>query len=182
MKQLSFILIIGLLILGCSGIASATINVTATNISSNYIKWEWNSVTPLTGINVDGKLVSNFDPSADSYILSNLRAEEIHRIVVYTSGDSGSNQTETAPEPTGDLPLGIWIYTFPAMVFIIVARYARVAFFNSLTVIFALFGIYQLIRVKDIMDGGLWTLSLAVYFVFIVVGLVNWAYMSGRFK
>ena len=179
MKQLTIFLIIGLLLIASPGIASAAINVTAETTASSFIRWTWDPAT-LTGINVDGKLISSFDPAATSYILSNLGPDEMHQITIYTAGDSGTNTTYTAPEDTGDVPLGLWIYGIPAVIFLLVARYARVAVINVLCIIFALFGMYQLITVKAVMDGNLWTMCLIVYFILMFVGFINWAYMTGR--
>lgn len=179
MKQLSFILIIGLLLIAGPGIASAAINVTADTVATNYIRWTWAPQT-LTGINVDGKLISSFDPAASSYILSNIGPEELHSITIYTAGDSGTNTTQSLPEESGDVPLGIWIYGIPAVLMLLVARYARVAVLNVLCIIFGLFGIYQLLSVKAVMDGNLWTMSLIVYFILIFIGFIAWAYQTGR--
>lgn len=173
-------LIIGaLLVMGLVGMASAAINVTADTVATNYIRWSWAPQT-LTGINVDGKLISSYDPAASSYILSNIGPEEMHQITIYTAGDSGTNTTQTLPEDTGDVPLGLWIYGIPAVLFLLVARYARVAVLNVLCIIFALFGMYQLLTVKEVMDGNLWTMSLIVYFILMFIGFIAWAYQTGR--
>jgi hypothetical protein len=182
MKQLTLILIMGLLLLGAPGIVSATFNVTPVDVSTNYIKWEWAPQANQTGIAIDGRQVTNFDPYASSYILSNLNPEEIHAITVYAAGDLGYNQTTTSPEETGDVPLGIWIYGIPAILVLVVARAARIAVLNVLCVIFGLFGLYNLITVKTVMDSGMWTLSLIVYFLLIFVGMIAWAYQSGKLK
>jgi len=170
------LLVLGLLVL--VGIAGA-FNITQEEIGSNYIKWNWTE-TPITGINIDGKLITNYDPAAKSYILSNLNAEEIHQITVYTAGDEGTNSTRTLPEESGDVPLGIWIYGIPALLCLLVARYARIAVINVLTIIFGLFGIWQLLTVKGVMDGNVWTLSLIIYFILIFIGFIAWANQTGR--
>ena len=178
-NKVSLILIIALLLLAGSGIVSAEINITPEDIGVNYIKWNWTE-TPITGINIDGKLVSTFDPEATSFILSSLNAEEIHQITVYTAGDEGTNSTRTLPEESGDVPLGIWIYGIPALICLLVARYARIAVVNAITIIFGLFGLYQLLVVKEVMDGNLWTMSLIIYFILIFIGFIAWASQTGR--
>jgi len=180
MKQLTFILIIGLLLLAGPGIASAAFNVTPTNISTNYIKWEWAPQPNMTGIAIDGRQVTNYDPYASSYILSNLNPSEIHQITIYADGDIGQNQTTTSPEPSGDVPLGIWIYGLPALLVLIIARVVRFAALNSICLMFGLFGLYNLITVKSVMDPGMWTIALVYYFLIIASGLIAWAYQSGR--
>jgi len=182
MKQLTFILIVGLLLLVAPGIVSAEFNVTPVNVSTNYIKWEWSPQPNMTGIAIDGRQVTNYDPYAVSYILSNLNAEEIHAITVYADGDLGYNQTTTSPEASGDVPLGIWIYGIPAILVLAVARWARIAVLNVLAVIFGLFGLYNLLVVKPVMDPGMWTLSLIVYFLLIFIGMIAWAYQTGKMK
>jgi hypothetical protein len=182
MRPITLILIISLVLISGMGIVSATINITPSEISYNYIKWEWPADTALTGISIDGKIIPNFDPLAESYILSNLNPEEMHQITVYRVGDSGTNTTETEPTPPGDLPLGVWIYGIPALIALLIARYAKIAVLNVITVMFALFGIYQLITVKTTMDGGLWTITLVFYFLLMFVGFIQWAFMSGRWK
>lgn len=172
----AILLVLGILVL--VGTAGA-FNITQEEVGSNYIKWNWTE-TPITGINVDGKLITNYDPAATSYILSNLNAEEIHQITVYTAGDDGTNQTRTLPEDSGDVPLGIWIYGIPALLCLLVARYAKIAIVNVLSIIFGLFGLYQLLTVKAVMDGNLWTMSLIIYFILIFIGFIAWANQTGR--
>jgi hypothetical protein len=182
MRKLIKVLIIGLLLLGGPAIVSADFNVTPVNVSTNYIKWEWLSQPNMTGIAIDGRQVTNYDPYANTYILSNLNPEEIHQITVYTSGGIGTNQTTTSPEASGDVPLGIWIYGIPAILVLAVARWARIAVLNVLCVIFGLFGLYNLLVVKPVMDSGMWTLSLIVYFLLIFIGMIAWAYQTGKMK
>lgn len=174
MKNLLFIL--GILCL--VGIAGA-FDVSVEEAGTNYLKWNWTE-SPITGINIDGKLITNYDPAATSYILSNLNADEIHQITVYSSGGDGTNSTRTLPEEAGDVPLGIWIYGIPALLCLLVARYARIAVVNVITVIFGLYGLWQLLSVKATMDGSVWTLSLIVYFILIFIGFVAWAAQTGR--
>jgi hypothetical protein len=182
MNDKIILLIIGLLLFGIPGIVSGTINITPVNVSQNYIQWEWPTVTNMTGISIDGRVISNYDPYATSYILSNTNPGEIHQITIYSDTDTGTNTTSTSPEPSGDVPLGIWIYGIPAVLILGIARWARVAVLNVLCVIFGLFGIFQLLTVKVVMDSGLWTMSLVVYFLLIFIGFIAWAAQTGRWK
>jgi hypothetical protein len=182
MKPTTLILIISLVLISGMGIVSATINITPSEVSYNYIKWTWPHTANLTGLAIDGKLQTTFDPNTDYFILSNLNEGEIHSINLYATGDFGTNQTTTTAVPPGDLPLGIWIYGIPALIALLVARYAKIAVINVITIMFALFGMYQLITVKTVMSGNLWTISLIFYFVLMFVGFIAWAFESGRWK
>jgi hypothetical protein len=182
MNNKYLILIISLVLLSGMGIVSANIDITPSEVSNNYIKWEWPYGYNLSAISIDGKLVTNFDPYTTYFILSNLNEGEIHSISIYAPGEYGTNQTTTTTTPAGDLPLGIWIYGIPALIALLVARYAKIAVINALSIMFALFGIYQLITVKTVMSGNLWVIALTFYFVLMFVGFIAWAFQSGRWK
>ncbi len=157
--------------------AQAAISVNPVNISSNYIKWEWTG-GPLTGINIDGSLVSGFDPNGTAYILSDLNPNEIHQITIYTTGDNGTSTVQTLGSDTlGSAPLGLWIYALVGVAFLVLGRLARVRFIFLICTIFGLLGSWQLIGIKEVIDPSVWTLSLIVYLILVISGTA--AYIFG---
>jgi len=156
--------------------AQAVIVVTPVNISSNYIKWEWTG-GPLTGLNIDGSLITGYDPAGTSFILSDLNPEEIHQITVYIEGDSGTSTAQTLGSDTlGSAPLGLWIYALVGVAFLVLGRLARVRFIYLICTIFGLLGAWQLVGIKEVIDPSVWTLSLIVYLILVISGTAAYLY------
>jgi len=86
-------LIIGIIML--CGIAQGTINISASEVSHNYIKWTWNSGLILTNMSIDGYHIILVDKSTTSFILSELQENTTHTIKIMTREDSGFNETST---------------------------------------------------------------------------------------
>jgi hypothetical protein len=73
---------------------SATVNITPIDITATSIMWGWSPIT-IQNISIDGKLIDNFNPSATSFTLSDLKPEEPHTIMIATTTDTGINTTKT---------------------------------------------------------------------------------------
>lgn len=175
MKKLFTILILALILIIP---ASATINITVSDIGYNFIHWTWSPPVNITNVSVDGVLINDVDPQTGAYILSGIGPGELHQINVYSSTDTGVNLTRT--EYTGDVPVGVWIYGFVGVLFLILARWSQVRFVNLITPVFGLLGIYQLIQLKSIMDGAIWSLCLIIYLILLIAGGGAYLYGSGR--
>lgn len=161
--------------------AQAAINVTPSDISTNYIRWGWTG-GPLTGISIDGALVQNFDPNGTSFILSDLNPGELHQIKIYTAGDTGTNTTRTLPESKliGDVPIGLWLFALVGVFFLFLAKITAVRFINIICIIFGLIGVQSLVGIKETLDPAIWSLSLIVYAILLVAGGAAYLYTGRR--
>jgi hypothetical protein len=84
-----------LLCLFIIGTASATITVNAIDVGTNFILWNWTPGLDLTDMYIDGSVMCGYETTDNLYLLTGLKANELHNITVYTAGDSGTNTTRT---------------------------------------------------------------------------------------
>lgn len=172
---LLILMIIGLCIVSP---ATATINVTLTNVGYNFLQWSWEPGMNVTNASVDGIIIQDFDPRATSYILSNVGPGELHQLNLYSDTDTGSLISQT--DYTGQTPVGLWIYAVFGVIFLIMARYAQIVFINLICSIFGLLGVQQLAVLKDIMDPSIWLICLIVYIILIISGGAAWYFGRGN--
>jgi hypothetical protein len=172
-KVMVLTLVAALLLICCA--TAATLNVSVEEQGTNYIKWNWTE-DGITALNIDGKLVSSFDPNSHSYILSNLNSNELHSITIYKGTDSGTSQTYT----TYGTEYGVWGYALLALIFLIVGYYyfAAVCFIGAMV---AFIGLYELVSRSDwSMVSGTTALIAGIYLFLIIVCCLTWGFRSGR--
>jgi hypothetical protein len=96
--------------------ASAAISVTANQITTSSITWQWDSALIITSMYIDGYRVTEFNPVGGGiFILSGLNPSEQHNIIITTAGDSGSNITRTLSQTLAlntDTSTDIYIWAF----------------------------------------------------------------------
>lgn len=165
------ILLLALIVPACA------LNITVSDYGYNFIHWTWEPSTNITNVSVDGVLIPDIDPNTGAYILSGIGPGELHQINVYSDTDTGVNLTRT--DYTGEVPVGVWIYGFVGVVFLILARMSQVRFVNLITPVFGLLGIYQLVQLTSIMDTTIWLLCLIIYLILLVAGGAAYLY-GGR--
>ena len=89
-------ILIFVFLLACIAVpVSATINVTANQITSSSITWVWDAGLNITYMAIDGYRVTQYNPTGGSFILTGLNPGEWHNIVVSTDVDSGNTTTST---------------------------------------------------------------------------------------
>jgi len=89
-------ILIFVFLLACIAVpVSATINVTANQITSSSITWVWDGGLNITYMAIDGYRVTQYNPTGGSFILTGLNPGEWHNIVVSTDVDSGNTTTST---------------------------------------------------------------------------------------
>lgn len=108
MKKFFIILTLLLLLIP---LASALIDVNATEIGDTYIKWEW-SASGIQNISIDGYTVCNFDNSSSLFILTGLSSGETHSIKINSNSDSGINTTTTTKSSSNSLLDTLLYYKF----------------------------------------------------------------------
>lgn len=75
--------------------ASATINITTPDVGATYILWEWNANLTLTDMFIDSQQMCGYETTNNTYLLTDLNPGELHTIVLFTAGDTGTNSTTT---------------------------------------------------------------------------------------
>ena len=172
-KGISLIVLLCLLI----NPASAAINITVSDIGYNFIHWTWTPGVNTT-VSIDGVNIPDIDQNTGAYILSGIGPGELHQINVYSDTDTGMNLTRT--DYTGEVPVGIWVYGFVGVIFLILARMSQVRFVNLITPVFGLLGIYQLVQLTSIMDTTIWLLCLIIYMILLIAGGAAYLYGTRR--
>lgn len=168
--------IISLVLIGPA--TAGIINISPTDYGYNFIRWTWDPSVNAINVSIDGVRVDTPDLSAGTYILSGIGPGELHQINVYSLADNGSNLTRT--DYTGDVPVGLWIFAFAGVLFLVLAKMSGVRFINLICPIFGLLGIFQLVGLKDIMDGSIWVLCLIIYMILLVAGGAAYLYGGRR--
>ncbi len=92
-KYLSIIFFICLI-----GIASGTIIVNSSNITTNSITWSFDK--SVNNMSIDGIYNINYDNRTGFFIYSNLQPNTSHQINVYSDEDNGINISKTLSEET----------------------------------------------------------------------------------
>gem|GEM_PF-4021693 len=170
MKTIPFFIILLLIAL----ILPATaFNITAANVSTNFIKWEWNTTGNLTGLNIDGKLITNFDKNSTSYILTDIGANELHQITVYSDTGNGTASTYTL---YGD---NTWGWVLLVIIFFLLGRYLHYAFFFVGSGI-SLYGLASWMQEFAIQATDIWHLPYLVFLFLFVFGFFLWAFRKRR--
>ena len=159
------------LLLGLILPASA-FNITAVNTSTNFIKWEWPSAN-VTGLNIDGKLITNFDPNSSSYILTDIGANELHQITVYTDVGNGTASTYTS---YGD---NTWGWVLLTIIFFLLGRYLHYAFFFVGSGV-SLYGLASWMQEFEIQATDIWHLPYLIFLFLFVFGFFLWAFRKRR--
>lgn len=170
--SLSFII----LLLIALALPATAFNITATNISTNFIKWGWDNASVsgnVTGLNIDGKLITNFDPNSSSYILTNIGADELHQITVYTDVGNGSASTYTS---FGD---NTWGWVLLTIVFFLLGRYLHYAFFFVGSGV-SLYGLASWMQEFEIQATDIWHLPYLIFLFLFVFGFFLWAFRKRR--
>lgn len=151
-------------------------NITTANVSTNFIKWEWpasNISGNVTGLNIDGKLITNFDPNSSAYILTNIGANELHQITVYTDIGNGTASTYTS---YGD---NTWGWVILTIIFFLLGRYLHYAFFFVGSGI-SLYGLVSWMQEYDISILDIWNLPYLIFLFLFIFGFFLWAFRKRR--
>jgi hypothetical protein len=125
---------------------SAEINITPSDITTTSIMWTWEPIT-IQNISIDGKLIDNFNPSATSFILSDLKPGEPHTIDIVTSTDTGTNITKTLINPPSNQEdfyqiLKTWVYLLFVLAFCIAGMQRRLGVFLIVASVISLYALY----------------------------------------
>ena len=150
-------------------------NLSVTNYSDSYIKWEWdsnNSISNVTGISLDGIQISNVDPKSMSYIANGLGSNEIHALTVYiTEDNTTTSKTTTMTTAYGD---NTWGYLLLVLLLFLLGKFLHwsMYFFGSGV---SLYGLVTWIRDNPIQNMDIWHLPLLIFGFLFVLGFVLWA-------
>lgn len=148
-------------------------NISAENVSETYIKWNW-TATNITGINIDGKLVSSFDPNGTFIILDNLGSNELHKIVVYGDNESGLPDTGTASTYTL-FEDNTWGWVLLVLIFFAIGFKLHWVFHFFGSAI-ALYGLVSWMQEFQIQVYDVWHLPFLIFLALFILGFFFWAF------
>ena len=148
LKSLAFLLLVILVISPCS----ATIPITASPISQTAITWTWGSGLTLNGVFVDGVNISNYNPAASQFTLSNLKPNETHTILITTASDSGTDSATTLQE-AGSTQwtlilswLNTWAYLILIAILCVIGMRPKLGVFLIVASVVSLFALIMFIQ------------------------------------
>lgn len=160
---------------------SAAIPLTPES-GSTYIKWSWPPESGVTTVSCDGKLVSDFDPSAGSFALTGLPANETHTLCAYSVGDSGCNTATTAQDNsvfakiTGDAAL--WFYVILILAIFLFGKVLHWVFYLLGSGI-ALYALVTYLIDNPVITTDIFHLQFYIYCGFFLIGIYLWGHKKG---
>ena len=121
---------------------SATINVSAINITQNSINWQWNNGLTLTKLSVDGVLIPLVDNTSFNYILNDAYPNTKHIIIVYTSSDMGTNISYTSGDNSAQNNIWQWVLKWleiliVPLIIVVIAVWLRLNFVAYISLLFS---------------------------------------------